>query len=74
METPKLGMELPGELKDDKTGKVVKAAGRLSVGRAKRYRAVVVSFDDHGALYMMSPLMARKLAQELLDEAKALTQ
>jgi tartrate dehydratase beta subunit/fumarate hydratase class I family protein len=67
-------MDIPKELYDPKTGIRAKGAARLSVGRASENRVVLVSFDDHGAVYMMSPDIARKLAQELVDEANALSQ
>ncbi len=71
---PVPGAELPHEIKDDNTGMVAKMSGYLEVGRLPTYRAVAVNFKDHGAIYYMSPLMARRLAQELLKEADALTQ
>lgn len=69
-----LGMELPPEIKDDKTGRIAKLAGHLQVGQLPKYRAIAINFDDHGAIYYMSPLMARRLGKELLAEAEKLTQ
>lgn len=65
---------IPAEIRDTKIGVVAKAAGRLSVGHANQTRAVIISFDDHGTVYSMSPATARQLAKELVGEADAMSQ
>jgi hypothetical protein len=68
------GMALPAVIRDDATGFEARTSTHMSVGRAKRNRAVIVSFDDLGVVVAMSPAAARRLAGELSAEAALLAQ